>query len=120
MDIIQRKLDRDSNHINKGEKDNESLEDFADETIRSKLADKIFDSSVTIVLISPNMKDYWKSEKDQWIPWEIAYSLKNKKRSDNRSKRNAILLVILPDVYGEYEYAKEDGFFFDIIQKKST
>lgn len=116
VDIIQRKLDRDGNHINKGEKDNESLADFTDETIRSKLADKIFDSSVTIVLISPNMKDYWESEKDQWIPWEIAYSLKNKRRSDNRSKRNAILLVILPDVYGEYEYAKEDDFFFEIIQ----
>ncbi|MGX2968076.1 TIR domain-containing protein [Ursidibacter sp. B-7004-1] len=117
VDIIQRKLDRDGNHINKGEKDNESLEDFADETIRSKLADKIFDSSVTIVLISPNMKDYWKSEKDQWIPWEIAYSLRNKRRSDNRSKRNAILLVILPDRTGNYNYTNKNGFYFDIIQK---
>lgn len=116
VDIIQRKLDRDGNHINKGEKDNESLEDFADETIRSKLADKIFDSSVTIVLISPNMKDYWKLEKDQWIPWEIAYSLRNKRRSDNRSKRNAILLVALPDRNGHYDYVNRTGFYFDIIQ----
>lgn len=117
VDIIQRKLDRDGNHINKGEKDNESLADFADETIRSKLADKIFDSSVTIVLISPNMKDYWKSEKEQWIPWEIAYSLKNKTRTYNSSKRNAILLVILPDRNGHYDYANRAGFYFDIIQK---
>ena len=117
VDIIQSKLERDGNHINKGEKDNESLADFADETIRSKLADKIFDSSVTIVLVSPNMKDFYKDEKDQWIPWEIAYSLRNKKRADNYSKRNAILLVILPNINGNYDYANQDGFYFDIIQK---
>lgn len=122
VDIIQDKLERDGTHINKGEKDNESLADFKDETIRSKLADKIFDSSVTIVLISPNMKDIWKNEKDQWIPWEIAYSLKNKTRSDNRSRRNAILLVILPDRMGSYDYVRgsylnPNSFYFDIIQK---
>ena len=117
VDIIQEKFERDRIHINKGEKDNESLAEFKDETIRSRLADKIFDSSVTIVLLSPNMKDSWKSEKDQWIPWEIAYSLRSKRRSDNRSKRNAILLVVLPDVYGEYDYVDSSGFYFDIIQK---
>lgn len=117
VDIIQRKLERDGIHINKGEKDNESLADFKTETIRSKLADKIFDSSVTIVLISPNMKDSWNSENDQWIPWEIAYSLKNKTRSDNISKRNAILAVILPNRYDNYNYVNSYRFYFDIIQK---
>lgn len=117
VDIIQNKFERDGIHINKGEKDNESLVDFKDETIRSKLADKIFDSSITIVLLSPNMKDSWRSEKDQWIPWEIAYSLRSKKRSDNRSKRNAILLVILPNRDGNYNYVNLYGFYFDIIQK---
>lgn len=117
VDIIQNKFERDGIHINKGEKDNESLVDFKDETIRSKLADKIFDSSITIVLLSPNMKDSWRSEKDQWIPWEIAYSLRSKKRSDNRSKRNAILLVILPNRDRNYNYVNQYGFYFDIIQK---
>lgn len=117
VDIIQNKFERDGIHINKGEKDNESLADFKSETIRSKLADKIFDSSVTIVLISPNMKDSWKSEKDQWIPWEIAYSLRSKRRLDNRSKRNAILLVVLPDSNGYYDYVNSYGFYFDIIKR---
>lgn len=117
VDIIQKKFKRDGIHVNKGENDNESLADFKADTIRSKLADKIFDSSVTIVLVSPNMKDYWTAEEDQWIPWEIAYSLRNKNRSDNRSKRNAILLIILPDRSGSYNYANIDGFYFDIIQR---
>lgn len=118
VDILQKKLERDGIHINKGEKDNESLADFKNETIRSKLADKIFDSSVTIVLISPNMNETYRSEKDQWIPWEIAYSLKSKSRADNRSKRNAILLVVLPNKMERYDYVDSYYFsYFEIIKR---
>lgn len=118
VDVLQKKLERDGIHINKGEKDNESLADFKNETIRSKLADKIFDSSVTIVLISPNMKDTCKEEKDQWIPWEVAYSLRSKSRADNKSKRNAILLVVLPNKIGRYDYVDDYYFsYFEIIKR---
>lgn len=116
VDVLQSYLERDGIHINKGEKDNESLAQFKDETIQTKLSDKIFDSSVTIVLLSPNMKEYRTDESEQWIPWEIAYSLRNKTRANSTSKRNAILLVALPDKNGSYNYADQPNFYFNVIK----
>ncbi|WP_439294411.1 TIR domain-containing protein [Lonepinella sp. BR2882] len=117
VDVLQDSLRKMGTHINKGEMDGESLANFKDETIQSKLADKIFDSSVTIVLLSPNMREQGVAESEQWIPWEISYSLKNKRRVDNRSKRNAILLVALPDTSGNYGYAGNSSFYFNIIKQ---
>lgn len=105
VNFLENLLTQNGNNIFKGEKDNESMADFTDDTIDTKLKGKIFDSSVTIVLISPNMFDRAKAEKDQWIPNEISYSLRDdKKRGDKTSRTNAMLAIVLPDLNKSYEY----------------
>jgi len=103
LDKFEEKLE-DEDDIYKGESDDEDLSDLEDETIAEKLKDRIYDSSVTVVFVSKGMKEYLKSEKLQWIPWEISYSLKEISRGGKTSLTNAVLAVVLPDENGNYDY----------------
>ena len=60
----------------------------ADSTIKEYLKDMIFDTSVTIVVISPEVIY------SDWVDWEIRYSLRQPSRFDSTSFRNGIVCVI--------------------------
>lgn len=101
-----------SDNIFKGESDGEDLSNLSEDEIWEKLKDRIYDSTVTIVFISPGMKESWKEDREQWIPWEISYSLKETARRNRNgdpvtSHSNAMLAVVLPDLNGSYLYYLE-------------
>lgn len=102
-----------TDNIYKGESDNEDLSQLTEEQIWAQLKDRIYDSTVTIVMISPNMKEFT-PERDQWIPWEVSYSLKevsrkNKSGNEVKSSSNAIIALTLPDRNGSYTYYITDN-----------
>ena len=65
------------------------LTDTYTENIKKNLTDMMYDTSVTIVIISPNMKN------SKWIDWEIEYCLKNISRNERTSHTNGIVGVIM-------------------------
>ncbi len=107
----------------KGEtSDSPDLTDASTEKIKKNLTDMMYDTSVTIVIISPNMK------KSKWIDWEIEYCLKNIYRKERLSHSNGIIGVIMK-YNGGYGWFKkqqtnsdgcssityEDSIVYDII-----
>lgn len=101
-----------SDNIYKGVSDDEDLSNLLDNTIWEKLKNRIYDSSVTVIFISPGMKESKLTERDQWIPWEVSYSLKEMSRKNKKgdvvtSRSNAMVAVVLPDLNGSYSYYLE-------------
>lgn len=83
------------------------LTDTSTENIKKKLTDMMYGTSVTIVVVSPNLKE------SKWIDWEIEYSLKEISRKDRTSKTNGVVGVI-KKVNAGYDWlaaisARDDG-----------
>lgn len=93
----------DEDDIYKGESDGEDLSNWSEEEIEEHLKSRIYDSSITIVFISKGMKEN-SPENNQWIPWEVCYSIKEIRRGGRTSQSNAILCVVIPDSNGNYDY----------------
>lgn len=84
----------------KGEtSDSPDLTDTSTENIKRNLRDMMYDTSVTIVIISPNMK------KSKWIDWEIEYCLKDTTRKSRTSHTNGVVGVIMK-YHGGYGWFK--------------
>ncbi|GEP64203.1 TIR domain-containing protein [Clostridium beijerinckii] len=87
----------------KGEtSDSPDLTDTSTENIKKNLKDMMFGTTVTIVILTPNMK------KSKWIDWEIEYTLKRITRNGKRSQTNGIVGVIKKD-NGGYSWFKTES-----------
>ncbi|MCP1186037.1 TIR domain-containing protein [Paenibacillus sp. 1781tsa1] len=75
------------------------MSDRTTEYIKEKLKDMIYSTSVTIVVISPNIR------KSNWIDWEIEYSLEQIKRGDKTSGTNGVLGIVMK-YNGGYEWLR--------------
>lgn len=87
-DRILEALQSDARYYKGETSDSPDMGDLKTETIKSNLKDMIYDSSVTIVIVSPNMK------LSKWIDWEISYSLKAISRDGRTSHTNGVVCVI--------------------------
>lgn len=101
-DKIVKSLGEDAKYYKGETSDSPDLTDMKTETIKNHLKDMLFDTTVTVVIISPNMK------KSKWIDWEIEYSLKNIERDGRKSSINGIVGVI-QKVNGSYDWFETNG-----------
>jgi hypothetical protein len=123
-DRIIESLGKDASYYKGETSDSPDLTDTSTENIKKNLKDMMFDTSVTIVIISPNMKE------SKWIDWEIEYCLKNITRKDRTSHTNGVVGVIMKvdEKYDWFKYSTtnsdncsvssyHDFKTFDIINK---
>lgn len=106
-DDILKALGDDATYYQGETADSPDLIDTKVENIKENLKDMMYGTSVTIVVISPNIKD------SKWIDWEIEYSLKEITREDRTSRANGIVGVI-QKINGGYDWlisneVKNDG-----------
>lgn len=95
-DIIEA-LGEDATYYQGETSDSPDLTDYKTDTIKKHLKDMMWDTSVTIVIISPNMKQ------SKWIDWELEYCLKLIPRKERTSQTNGIVGVIMK-VNGGYDW----------------
>ena len=82
---------------------------MTEEEIFAALDREMAGCDVTIVLLSPNMMDSDKPEREQWLPWEIAYSMNPSMRADPNVLPNAVLAIAVPDEDGKYDHVYDKG-----------
>lgn len=88
-DEIIKKLGSDASYYQGETAESPDMTGETIDRIKNGLKDMIFGTSVTIVIISPNLKQ------SGWVDWEIEYSLKEHKRQTTTSRTNGLIGVIM-------------------------
>lgn len=101
-DRIIEALGDDAKYYSGETSDSPDLTDLTTETIKKKLSDMMYDTSVTILIVSPQMNQ------SEWIPWEIEYSLKKISRKGRTSRTNGIVGVVMKH-NGSYDWFISHG-----------
>ena len=96
---IIKAMGEDATYYNGETSDSPDMSDESNLKIQEYLKDCMYPTSVTIVIISPHMKE------SNWIDWEIAYCLKKITRYGRTSHRNGIVGVIMK-VNNSYDWFK--------------
>lgn len=78
------------------------LTDTSTENIKRVLKNMMYDTTVTIVIISPRMKE------SKWIDWEIEYCLRNYSRKNRTSHTNGVVGIIMK-YNGGYSWFKKNS-----------
>lgn len=87
-DKIIRKLGDDAKYYFGENSASPYLGDLKTETIKQKLSNMIYGTSVIIVILSPHVKQ------SEWMEWEIKYALRTQTRQDRKSYPNGIVAVV--------------------------
>lgn len=96
-DRIIESLGEDATYYKGETAESPNLTDTTTENIKKNLRDMMYNTSVTIVIISPNIKQ------SDWIDWEIEYCLKEISRKGRTSKTNGIVGVV-QEIDGNYDW----------------
>lgn len=96
-DEIIKKLGEDASYYQGETAESPDLTDTSTDNIKNNLKDMIWGTSVSIIIISPNLKQ------SKWVDWEIEYSLKKIKRGEITSGTNGVVGVIMK-VNGSYDW----------------
>ncbi len=115
-DEILKALGDDGSYYQGETSDSPDLTDTSTENIKKNLSDMMYKTSVTIVIISPKIKE------SDWIDWEIEYCLKEVSREGRTSKTNGIIGVVQKK-NSSYDWlvtknTKDDGCTVRTVSKK--
>ena len=106
-DTILDALGEDATYYTGETAESPDLTDTTTENIKQNLRDMMYNTSVTIIILSPKIKE------SDWIDWEIEYCLKEISREGRTSKTNGIVGVV-QKCDGGYDWlvsksTKDDG-----------